>query len=203
MLSNVFLQIVSCHGKSAWGRNMVHQENFLGDTLIHSHGTAEITGSCVTDSQQVKGSLHLSILTICAVKSKEHNVTFFTKFQNIWSEKASAFFLHLLDLRIEAAHILCCFFHIIFSRERILPVYILNSTENIYKYCLMAFLAQRTADSGTGYNGNLSLRTGSSSQNYYLHNLISPFLFVNVTVQFLHSYTLCHAQKSCIRMISR
>ena len=38
---------------------------------------------------------------------------------------------------------------------------------------------------------------------FYLHNLISPFLFVNVTVQFLHSYTLCHAQKSCIRMISR
>ena len=153
---------------------MVHHKHLLGDSLVHSHCTAKISCSCIPDSHQVKSGLKSAIFSIGAMQSQKNNVCHFTELQDIFPKKASAFFFHSFYFIIKPGHICRGSVHIIFLRERILPVYILHSTKNICKNCLMSFLAQSLTNTSSGYNGNGTFCTCSSSQYNNLH-FIPPY----------------------------
>ena len=147
-----FHTILFLHGLTCRSRNASHLEHCLGHPFIHCHGTAQISGSGIWNTHQIKCTLQLTILTVSSMKSQENKICFFTEFDNIRSKEIFSCFFQFSHLRIKSSDISCCFFHIIFCRERIFPVYLFLTTENIYQNCLMSFLSQCSADSCSGYN---------------------------------------------------
>ena len=142
-----FQAVFFLHGLTCRCRNTSHLEHCLRYAFIHSHSTAQISGSCIRNSHQVKCRLQLTIFSICSMKSQENKIGFLTEFNNIWSEEIFSFFFQFVHLRVEALNISGCFFYIIFCRERIFPVYFFLSTKNIHQDCLMPLLPQSSADS--------------------------------------------------------
>ena len=108
------------------------------------------------------------------MKTHEYNVSSLTQFQDIRSEKASSCSFDLFDIIVKASHIFRCgIYFIIFISERFIPVYRLQATENIYENGIVSFLTKCLAYTGSGYDGDFSLCTGSTCQYNDIHTFIS------------------------------
>ena len=150
------------HRSTARGRYSMNAEHIFGNSLIHSHGTAQIPGSCIRDSHKIKCRLQFAVLSIGSMKSQEDKICFFTELDYIWSKKIFAGFFHYFYIFIESLHVGCRSLYIIFLRERIFPIYLFHTTENIHKNGLMPLLSQRTTDSCSGHYRHISFCTGST-----------------------------------------
>ena len=61
-------------------------DDHLGDHLVHCHGGTQMSGTCVRNSQHIKGCLYAAVLAVFAVQSDKYDICRRTEFDDVFSE---------------------------------------------------------------------------------------------------------------------
>ena len=139
------------------------EKYLLGKSFVHCHRASERVRSGVADAEQVKCGLKLSVLTFSAVETEKCNVGKTAEFNDIWSEEtirlvwAGGF--DSLEVRLFLADIFGNFKTVSGQCEYIFQILrcILKSQKYIKQKCVVSFVEQCTADSGSGGERNVAL----------------------------------------------
>ena len=140
ILPEFFHRLTFFQDRTCRSRNTALQKQLFGKSFVHGDGTSKVSASGINDTQKIKSSLYLSVLSVLSVKSKEYHVCSLAKLQNLRTEKLLSGCLHLFDLRIKASHISSCGIYVVFTIKSGHRIQVLISAVNIHQDRLMASL---------------------------------------------------------------